>query len=276
MSSGRSSLATKVWFSKYWKPVNELGYRDIPPAWDGRSKKIVFLGDSFTAGHGIKSSEDRYSNLVLKKLGRGFRGYNLGVCGADTLTENNNLIEFPFVPDIIIWQYFANDIEGAAARKGLYFNRRNGHTKNKIYVWLNKHSFLVNYISGQLDSFASEYVDYLQKAYQEDSIWKGHQADMEKIIHFSTTHNIPMLVVLFPFLGVDPNQSDFYMNRVVSFMKEKNIPFLDLRSDVGMMHPSKCIVNGNDPHPSVLLHEIVAERIYKWFFFVGFASALNQ
>jgi len=266
MTSGRYTLSTKIWFSRYWNPTNKYRYRDISPSWDGKRKKVAFLGDSFTAGHGITSPEDRFSNLVTKKLDKKIQGYNLGVCGADTSMEYKNLIDFPYRPDVIIWQYFANDIEHAAAKKGVKFVMRDGSKrKNKITKWLNDNSLLFNYIKVNTDNFADEYVDYLKKSFNNNEVWTEHQNDINMIINFSKTNNIPMLVILFPFLGIDPNESNFYMNQMISFLNKNNITTLDVRADIASLPLSKCIVNKSDPHPSVLLHKKVAERIYEWF-----------
>ncbi|MEN6422361.1 MAG: hypothetical protein ABFD76_10490, partial [Smithella sp.] len=59
------TLASKLWYAKYWKPINSLGFRDNEPA--NNNHVILFVGDSFTAGHGLKSVEDRFSNIVGKE-----------------------------------------------------------------------------------------------------------------------------------------------------------------------------------------------------------------
>ncbi len=50
------SLASLIWYDKYWNPVNSSGFRDKEGAINHNKKSIVFIGDSFTAGAGIKKS----------------------------------------------------------------------------------------------------------------------------------------------------------------------------------------------------------------------------
>ena len=60
-----ANLSERLWFAKYWK-ANQLGYRDLELAdknFEGKYK-IVILGDSYVAGHGIKNPEDRFSNIL--------------------------------------------------------------------------------------------------------------------------------------------------------------------------------------------------------------------
>lgn len=56
------SLGSNLWFGYYWKPLNSFGYRDREP--DPSRPSVLFLGDSFTAGHGINHKKDRFSDQV--------------------------------------------------------------------------------------------------------------------------------------------------------------------------------------------------------------------
>lgn len=52
--------ASQRWFAKNWAPINQMGYRDVEFS-NGESKSVnIFLGDSFTAGHGVKFEETNY------------------------------------------------------------------------------------------------------------------------------------------------------------------------------------------------------------------------
>ena len=43
-----------------------------------KGKKILFLGDSITEGHGTSSPEDRFSNLIEKQEGAVCYNYGIG------------------------------------------------------------------------------------------------------------------------------------------------------------------------------------------------------
>src|SRR3989344_457571 len=76
--------------------------------------RIGVLGDSITFGGGIEDVNDRFSNILEKKLRAAnfnVEVYNLGKPGYDTEGEiqvYDSVKHLNF--DIIVWQYFLNDI----------------------------------------------------------------------------------------------------------------------------------------------------------------------
>lgn len=117
------TLSSQLWFSKYWKPINRFGFRDYDIAEDTTNKKkIIVVGDSFVAGHGIKNIENRFSNILQRKIGRdSYYVFNLGINGADTLQEIRLLKSFPYKADILILEYSPNDIGDRAIANGIQF-----------------------------------------------------------------------------------------------------------------------------------------------------------
>lgn len=61
-----SSMASRLWFSNYWNPINQDGFRDSEPQIS--DSLVLFIGDSFTSGHGINQVEDRFSDQVKLAL----------------------------------------------------------------------------------------------------------------------------------------------------------------------------------------------------------------
>lgn len=73
------------------------------------------MGDSFAAGHGLDKTDERFSDQLELKLGADkYAVYNLGVSGSDTRDEFQRLQKFPVKPDVLVLEYFPNDIEKAA------------------------------------------------------------------------------------------------------------------------------------------------------------------
>jgi predicted CopG family antitoxin len=86
------------------------------------------VGDSFTAGHGLKSVDDRFSNMVGKELNKKSKNIdiiNIGKPNLDSRSEYEEMKNVLYLtrikPQKIILQYFGNDIEGVAADNGLIF-----------------------------------------------------------------------------------------------------------------------------------------------------------
>ena len=102
------TLGSRAWFLDHWE-LNSEGYRDAEydaASVNGR-KKVLVIGDSFVAGHGIADRKNRFSDQLEALIpGNGYRVYNLGVGGSDTRDENKRLREFPYKPDILIFSWY--------------------------------------------------------------------------------------------------------------------------------------------------------------------------
>lgn len=108
-------LADKRWRENYWHPINTMGYRDYDVNGDFYKKPaMIFLGDSFTSGHGIKF-EETYYFLLRARFKNNFNFVNLGMNGASTKDESINYLNFlkqtRSNSGIVVHQYFGNDIE---------------------------------------------------------------------------------------------------------------------------------------------------------------------
>ena len=95
------TLASNLWYQKYWKPINSLGFRDNEP--DNNNPVILFVGDSYTMGAGLKSVDDRFSNIVgreLNKKGLKYTIINIGKLGLDSRDEYDAMINFLYLTRI--------------------------------------------------------------------------------------------------------------------------------------------------------------------------------
>ena len=85
---GGDMLCAHTWFFYNWE-WNSLGYRSQEWSEEDVSGKIKIgiIGDSFVAGHGVSDKQNRFSNLLQKKLGDEYFVFNLGKNGNDTQEE---------------------------------------------------------------------------------------------------------------------------------------------------------------------------------------------
>lgn len=95
---------------------NSLGYRDRehPRAKADGVFRVVVLGDSIAAGHGIERTEDVFPALVEKALADAARPVevlNFGVIGYNTEQEVETLRSkaLAFAPDLVVLEYCLND-----------------------------------------------------------------------------------------------------------------------------------------------------------------------
>ncbi|WP_128543023.1 SGNH/GDSL hydrolase family protein [Larkinella soli] len=261
---GGLTLASHIWFERYWPPVNSLGYRDAEHVDTTGKKKIIVVGDSYTAGHGLKQVEERYSNILAKGLGnRQYVVYNLGVSGSDTRDEYRRFEKFGVKPDAVVLQYFPNDIEKVAREKGVTPAAFQPYSDlpGRLRVLFQK-SYLLNYIYWQLPhgSGATPFEDYARKVYTDPAILGAHLSDLNQFVTYCRTNSIPLYVVLFPF-SHNLEKTTQYTRPVVEFFQKNQVPVLLVSSLVKDIDPADRIVGRNDFHASAVVNQRVGEQL---------------
>jgi len=260
---GTLSRASQIWWEKYWNPINELGYRDKKITNEVGKKKIVIIGDSFTAGHGLKNVDERFSDLLQAKLGEEkYAVYNLGVSGADTRDEAKRLEEFPIKPDIIILQYFPNDIEKAGREKGLSLSGTEPYADLKgPFAMLVKRFYLPNFIYWQLPHTGfSTFEKFVQTAYTDTTILNTHLHDLSRMTRFKELNGCRMYAVFIPFL-FQLDKSASYTNPVEIFLRSKKVNVVTLNNTIANVPEKERIVGKNDGHASSVINSLIADKL---------------
>jgi hypothetical protein len=260
------SLAAQTWHRRYWRPTNEYGYRDRSVDLNEiRDKvKIFALGDSFTAGWGIDSIADRFSDLLQARLPPPYRVLNLGANASDTRGEFKRLLAFPVKPDILILQYFGNDIEEVVwEAKGARFVFRPYQNLPKILRPLFMGSYFLNYIYWQIpEDDVQSYTSVLLASYEDPRLLRRHYADLQQFVDFSHANRIPLIVVIFPFLR-DLATSRRFTVPIEHFFSRSGAAVVSVSDLVAAIPPQQRVVNSNDSHASKLVHRIVADELYR-------------
>jgi hypothetical protein len=265
------SLAAKLWLAKYWKPINSYGFRDKEPR---NSKNVIFfVGDSFTAGHGLKSINDRFPNIVereLLKKGIPCSVVNIAENGDDTLTEFRRLNNFYYLskikPTMIVLQYFGNDIEEIAQQNGIAFEGFHPpKDMNSFLLFVGSGSYLVNYIYWLYprEKFGQPYINFLKRAYHNDIVFGQHKENLMNFIHYARQNSIPLIVVVFPFIQDLEMSDEMYVNDIVRFFEYHHVPTINVSPLIKDIPLKQRIINANDAHASLLVHQIVAKEILK-------------
>ena len=278
-----------TYFSERWRErenikFNSLGYREQEIDFEEKVNisRIVVIGDSFTFGQGIPESH-RFSNLIERKLSSNTRSVevlNFGISGAGTRDHINTLNKYviPLNPDIIILQWFINDVDNLKPIDGKVehtppltisqkFSRRL-LKRSALYFLIN--NFFHNFMS-TIGSTDRNYEKYLiDNFYDNES--KGAKLSNEaiyKFIEICKQESIPLGIVLFP----QPSESladnyplAFLSDRVLSQCEQQQIPCLDLRETYSKVEPVSLLwVNKFDQHPSSLANKLAAEKIISYF-----------
>ena len=259
------ALSSRLWFKEYWKPVNRLGFRDFEIEENAAGKKkVIVLGDSFAAGHGIRSVKDRFSNILAGKLGRDFRVFNLGVNGAGTLQEINTLHSFPFKPDILILSYSPDDIKERALSLGVKFEGFMPY--EHLSPWLRflvSRSYVCNFVFWRLPHAEyGRYFSFLESAYANEAVFNAHLGDLKHFIDYSRAQGASLYAVIFPYFGAAA-QNQAYLGKVADFFKGEGIAAIEVARLTAGIPPERLVVNRTDQHANEQVNAIVADELFR-------------
>ncbi|MCF0058271.1 SGNH/GDSL hydrolase family protein [Dyadobacter sp. CY356] len=261
---GVLSKASQIWWEKYWNPVNKLGYHDKEVTKSSGKKNVLVIGDSFAAGHGLENVSDRFSDQLEEKLGKSqYAVYNLGVSGADTRDEYKRLKEFPVKPDIIILQYFPNDIEKVGREKGLSLSGTAPYADLKgLMASLVKRFYLPNFIYWQLPHASfSTFETFVQTAYSDTTILNSHLQDLSNMIAYRDSTGAKMYAVFIPFL-FQLDKSAIYTKPVENYLRGKGVTVVPINDGIAKIPEKERVVGKNDGHGSKTLNTLIADRLF--------------
>ena len=259
------TLASRIYSGFYKGNINKLGYRDYNFDFSLSTNdkvKIVILGDSFTWGFGVRS-EQRFTNLLNDKLSNTSLIFNLGKNGSDTKEEYKRLIDYPVKPNILILQYFLNDIEGASKENGQSVKGFSLYKDlNGLSEFMIRNSFILNYIYWLIPRGKhSTYIEFLSSAYNNQDILDSHLSDLDNILNYCKSNEITPYLIIIPFMN-DLDLSHKLLTPIETHLIEQDIRFInfvDILKDI----PIKIrMVNSNDGHMSAEVHKLVAEELY--------------
>ena len=261
---GVLSKASQIWWEKYWEPVNEQGYRDKDISVDTNKTNVLVIGDSFAAGHGLKSLEDRFSDQLENKLGKDkYVVYNLGVSGSDTRDEAKRLMEFPAKPAVIVLQYFPNDIEKAARENGLTLTGAEPYNDLKgPMATLVKRFYLPNFVYWQLPHASfSTFEKFVQKSYTDSTVLNTHFRDLDRMLAYRDSTGAKMYAVIVPFL-FQLEKSAEYTKPVENYLKANGVTVVTLTDGIAKIADKERVVGKNDGHAGPAVNALMAERMY--------------
>jgi hypothetical protein len=239
--------AARRWVQENWKPINKLGYRDVEIETGKTKRQIVFLGDSFTSGHGVKFDETYY--YLAKNFGaEKYQYINAGQNGASTRMEIQNfddlLKKYNLNIELVVHQYLGNDIDDYV-RKAPIYDRSN-------YFFYR--------------SFATQYYDSLFSAYTDAPTLKKHLTDLKSLHAEIHGTGSKLFFIVFPFLNSDEvvSQSGIYVAPLKDYFLS-NCSHGDAMFDVSPIASKLTVgertVNAMDAHPSTLLHSMIGKVV---------------
>jgi hypothetical protein len=257
--------ADQRWSEKYWKPVNSHGLRDVEWVVPNPHPALVFLGDSFTEGHGVRY-EQTYYYAVRTTLAARATAYSLGRSGASSRAEAKDYAQFlketGIRPRWVVHQYFGNDMQDLLPPPPRWKPWPGLET-------MARHSELADIVWTYMDGvrWGRLYADHYLGGYENPEAYARHRADLEALVDRVHGDGALWLFVVFPFLDNDEylrKSGDAYIVRMRSLFQERCAPgdaFVDVTPLALAMPLPERTVNKLDGHPSPALHAALAARL---------------
>lgn len=272
-SDGLGFLNVNERWNKRHVVYNSYFFRDRD--FDGVKKegvvRIGVLGDSIAFGGGIENVEDRFSNILEKKLrGAGFNVevYNLGAPGYDTDGEIQNYqtvknLDF----DIVIWEYFLNDIQTLGKSTGTKIIDSNSAQGN-ITSYISDKSFFFDFLYWRFSSKYNKTFGELRKAdlerYKDDDQLKNHKQQIADFLGSLKQDNKKVVVIIFPFLYfLDQDYPAVDIHQIMSsHFRENGAEVIDMLDYLGGKRGRDLWASEFDSHPNEYVHRLAAEKLF--------------
>jgi hypothetical protein len=259
---------TQQWGRKYIVE-NAAGFRDniqyalkIAPG----KRRISFLGDSFTVGHGIKSVEDRFPNL-LRAAHPDWEVHVLAKLGWDTGAELENLEKYQrdgYQFDCVVLVYCLNDVADLFPEWTAALQRINAEAERGS--WLRRHSYFLDILYHRHlaahDPLVRGYYDFVRQGYAGPR-WELQTSRLTAMRDFVQAHGGRFLVVTFPFLqsvGGDYSYKPVH-DELNGLWTKLRVPHLDLLPVFAGMPAQQITVNRYDAHPNERANALAAKAI---------------
>lgn len=200
--------------------TNSQGFRDVENYEDApESEKILFLGDSFTFGFGVKQ-EEVFSAVLQKKLKekrKGIAVVNAGAVGYGTDQEYIFLKEsgINMKPKLVIINIYANDLSDNVWRSIFYLDPEGAIKENPpltysnilLFRWFLSQSHLFIYLTDSIDKKITETIG-----------WDNVNGSLGVLI----SNNIENYIFKWPFYK---NSEDMNLDIWKEFLKFNSIDF---------------------------------------------------
>lgn len=237
--------------------------------------RIAVMGDSISFGGGIEDPADRFSDLLQTRLradGDNVSVYNLGVSGTgseDQIKDFNNFKHLKF--DLLIWQYFLNDINPPEGGEGtrIIVTNKDKFIPSLAVHWLTSRSYFADWLYWRLSTKYNRTFSDLAvadlNAYQNLNLLARHQFVIKNFLTQARTDHLPVIVILFPYLYQTPltQMSDVTYDQMLKFFQNQLSFVIDLKTVLRPYQPAQLMASRWDSHPNELAHKLAAEQLYQ-------------
>ena len=268
-------MTTKVsqrWYERHWKTNNRGARDDLDYSYDKPEglRRITFLGDSFTAGHGVLL-EERFAN-VIREARPDWQIHALARLGSSTVEQLallEKVIQHGYELDVVVLVYYFDDILPFMDRPAMqHFFKSFSPTPPNGLGFLVGHSFAINTLfyrwTQREDSPThATFLSLIEDAYSNGP-WQQQRKLLSRVNETVRRNGGTLAVVTFPWLiGLDEGEVQIRVmhERVDEAWRKEGVPHLDLLP-VFLDHAGEgLVVSKHDDHPSVRAHLLAAKEI---------------
>lgn len=261
---------------------NSMGLRDrdySPTKPDG-TRRVLFLGDSFTYGSGVADDAAIFPELIEARLNAEgglpavesvevLNGAIAGSYPSHWYELLQSLLE-PFAPDAIVVVFFLRDGTQLQSINHFFGPIRDTIVARNAASPLYRYSYIYRVLRDARDRqfVAEDYTRELHAGYfgrgERSQHWRNQQEDLQLIFGTARERGIPVLFVVFPVLaGLDEEPYPFErITRLLErFARQHDVPVHDLLEDFRGLDGPDLWVSAYDQHPNESAHAIVAEAL---------------
>lgn len=260
-------IAHRRWFDRHWHR-NNIGQRDdIDYGLKlGGRRRVTFVGDSFTAAHGVEDVQHRFVNIVRRERPH-WEVHTLAFRGLETPHQTDAILEFVeegYEFDTIVLVYCLNDISMAHPLREERLDRVYRGTREQGF--LVRHSWAINTLyyryHARSDPQLMGFYSFVQDHYT-GPVWHTQEQILDEFLRAARGSARRVVVVTFPFLHA---LGDDYAYRPAHealgrFWKDRGVAHLDLLPVFIDRDPADLVVNRYDAHPNEAAHALAAEAI---------------
>lgn len=239
--------------------------------------RILIQGDSITWGQGVRNEGQLFSSQLLARLKKSGASVDMAVLarpGREVDGHRQQLEQWgrELKPDVIIYQWFVNDIElekrdrpraWTPWRRLFFFNA----LKDNSYFLF----FLDFSVERLISGAASSYEEYFSIQYEEDSDnWLAFEEEFREWAALAKRLTPRVIVALYPYMSLPPGEhpavpteiKDIH-RRMYKLCRINDLVWLDLSNMLTRFDDSRTVkATLFDAHPSAEVHRAIAEALY--------------
>lgn len=229
------------------------------------SVRVTFMGDSFTAGHGIKNVDQRFTNIVRKNhpdwevhtlASNGFETDDI----FETLQQSSKI---GYETDLIVLVYNLNDISWLSPEAQTIYSRI--FSFNEQLSYLERESYFINTMTFRWkainDPDIRNYYHFVQNTY-DGQLWHRQTQLLQRISRHLREKNVQLMAVTFPFLDdLEDYKFGWVHDELGKFWNSEGVAHLDLLPAFSLHAGESLVVNPYDAHPNEYAHGLVVKEV---------------